>query len=689
MTPAPIPRRSFVALAVLACLVGGAALGAADGLWSAWVEIGEQQYAQLGFTHTIFEVLCARGAAGVLAGARWGLGFGAAAIAVALASLPFPPLGLSPRKLTRLLASRAGLAGLVATVALASNAALALVERDKEWLGAADVAHALLFALVCAGVLACLARTARAAGEDEAKQRAVAAALAGFAALAAPAFWIHRATLSRPLDPAPWLRTLPFVLGAGLVYAWIRVPLRGVGRALATLAGLLIAAPFALRPIESAFGAPTLRAERAQNVVFLGIDTLRADATSLYGSSLHGRDTTPNLRKLAERGVLFENAHSQAPWTLPAFASMFTGKYPHEHGAYSLSGVLRPREVALAEVLRECGYESSAAVAHSYVDAYHGLSQGFERFDESNVLGHQAVTGRAVTDLALGWIEAARERPFFVFAHYFDPHYEYVDHAEWPWADGYSGWLAAQLDFDNLEKNRQLLEKPELDFLVDRYEEEIAYTDREIGRLLERLGALGRLESTWIVVVGDHGEEFLERGGVGHTTGLHEEQVHVPLLVVPPLGSLGAARVARVVETRDVFGTLLARLGVDFAPGAQQRDLLLHAESGADDGDGKAFSIVWLPDAQLKWGKRFRLAALRDGNWKLIRDYTRDRALLYDLAGDPRERHDLSLERPEIAQRLRATLETWVQEQQNRGGAAERRPIDKDLARKLEELGYL
>lgn len=662
----------------------GAALGGAGGLWDAWAAVGEQQYRELGFAHTLFEVLRRSGEAGVVAGAHQGVHFALAALAVALATLPFPALGLAPRKLTQLVASRAGLAGLIAAVAIASNAALALVERDKQWLGAADVAHAVGFTLVCAAVLACVSRAARKAGEDEAAERAIAAALAGFAALAVPAFWIHRSTLSHPADPEPWLRTLPFVVLAALAYFAVRTPWRSAPRIAGGLAAFVAAAPFALRPLESAFGAPRLRAERPQNVVFVGIDTLRADATSLYGLSLHGRDTTPNLRELAQRGVLFESAITQAPWTLPAFASMFTGKYPHEHGAFSLSGRLRPRETTLAEVLREAGYATSAAVGHTYVDAYHGLDQGFERFDESNALGHRAITSQAITDLALRFVDGAGERPFFTFAHYFDPHYEYMDHAEWSWADGYQGWLAAQLDFDNLERNRQLVEPPELEFLVDRYEEEIAFTDREVGRLVDGLAARKLLESTWIVVVGDHGEEFLERGGFGHTTGLWQEQVHVPLLVVPPLGAAQARRVARVVELRDLFGTLLEQLGVDFGAEARKRDLL------AQRGDeGKAFSIVWLPDAQPQWGKRFQLSALRDGRWKLIRDFTRDRTWLFDLAADPGERRELAAREPEAAQRLRETLETWTQEQQNRGGNAERRPIDKELERKLRELGYL
>jgi arylsulfatase A-like enzyme len=98
---------------------------------------------------------------------------------------------------------------------------------------------------------------------------------------------------------------------------------------------------------------------------------------------------------------------------------------------------------------------------------------------------------------------------------------------------------------------------------------------------------------------------------------------------------------------------------------------------------------VWLPDAKPEWGKRFQLSALRDGRWKFVRDFTRDRSTLFDLVADPKELRDVSAEHSDVATSMRATLETWTQEQQNRGGNAERRPIDKDLERKLKELGYL
>jgi arylsulfatase A-like enzyme len=120
--------------------------------------------------------------------------------------------------------------------------------------------------------------------------------------------------------------------------------------------------------------------------------------------------------------------------------------------------------------------------------------------------------------------------------------------------------------------------------------------------------------------------------------------------------------------------------------------LLRRIAPGGGDARGleaKAFSVVWLPDAELQWGKRVRLSALRDGRYKLIRDYTRDRSMLFDLESDPGERADIAATQPEVAQRLRSVLEAWTEEQSRRGGAAHTVAVDAEEIRKLKELGYL
>lgn len=671
-------------------------LGVAGGAWAAWNEIAAQLYLEQGFSRSAFLVLgeAARN------GAAWGLELGLAAAAVlAGAAAALAGLGIRPgaESAIRTLRSRAAVPWLAAGIGFATMAGLLLVLRERGWLGAGQVVHALGVALTSTAALVVLARYAREPATDSDPRRAatVVASLRALAVLVVAGFWINRELLAEPENRETWFHQAALVAVAGTVFAWSRARVRaglsgartspwtGPLAVFASAGAALGAAAWMAGALEPSLAAPTLSAGRPYNVVLIGIDTLRADATSLLGPSLRGRDTTPNLRKLAERGVLFSDAVSQAPWTMPSFASVLTGKYPHEHGAFSLSGALREREISLAEVLREAGYATHGVVSHSYLAEHHGFTQGFDTYDASNALGHRAITSKAVTDLSIEALERPREGPFFLFAHYFDAHYEYMDQPGAPWADGYRGWLRSELDYENLLKNRHLLGTRDQEWLIDLYEEEIAHLDREIGRLVEWIDARGLAASTLFVVVADHGEEFLDHQSFGHSTTLYQEQLHVPLIVAAPGGPAGEAR-DEVVETRAVFGTVLDVLDVDFASAARGRSVL-----GPQEQSGKAFSIVWLPDSKLEWGKHVRLSSLRDGRWKLIRDYTRDVALLFDLEADPRERRDVSAEEPEVLQRMRTVLETWTSEQENRGGAATTVAIDPDQARMLEELGYL
>jgi arylsulfatase A-like enzyme len=403
------------------------------------------------------------------------------------------------------------------------------------------------------------------------------------------------------------------------------------------------------------------------------------------------RDLTPNLRALAERGVVFSRAISQSPWTMPAFASILTGKYPMQHGAISLTGRLRNREVTLAEVLREANYVTGSFVSHDYTDAQHGFAQGNDEFSDKFSLGHEEITGHGITDQAIDFVSRQGGRPFFLFAHYFDPHYEYRNHPEWSYADGYSGWLADQLDFDNLVKNRQLLEEPEKQYLRDLYDEEVAYTDREIGRLVAALDERQLMARTVFILCADHGEEFLEHGNLGHTTSLYDELLHVPLVVVVPSMVEAHTVVARTVETRQIFSTVIEALGIDYGYNSRPRSLLAPANAG---GGAKlepqtAFSMLWLPDAKPAWGKKFKIVSLQTDQWKLIHDLTRGRYLLFDLDNDPHELRDLSdSDAPRLA-KLRGALDAWLAEMQLADKDVPHVELDDETRSRLKKLGYM
>ncbi len=672
MSASPSPGRN-AALASLACATAAVAVGWFDGAQAARARIAAHGYDRLGFE------LGARKEWREALDEQWPqLALGVlASIAALLAASALT------RWTERNSAARCGWSSCAA--ALGALAFLGALQAEKGWLGARDWALAL--ASVAATTWA--ARPRRAApGPDDVRSQASALV---FAAAWPAALWSARPLAWRPDELEAWWR-----VGLCLSCAWLlRVLLLASSRAprlrfasSVALAGLVGAGLVARLALERA--PQTTQRAKPLNLLVIGLDTVRADATSIVAAGPAGRDTTPHLREFGARSLVFENAVSQAPWTLPAFASIFTGLYPLEHGAHRITSRLERRATTLAEILREQGYFTAAVTSHVYLDAKHGLEQGFESFDASNALGHKAVTSAAVTERAIAALEARAERPFFLFAHYFDPHYEYVDHRERAWADGYDGWLREQNDFENLLKLRHLVEAPEIDWLSALYHEEIAHTDAHVGRLLEWVRAAGLEDSTLIVVVADHGEEFAERGNFGHTISLHEEQLAVPLIVRAP--GEPAGRVRSVVETRALFDTALAQLGVGFGGLRAEADLVALARrerAGEPLEDARAFSSVWLDDSKLSWGKRVRAASLREGRWKLIDDVTRGRRALFDLDSDPSERRNVLDEQPDVARRLQALLEPWIKAQSQLTRPSPRARIDPSVESSLKALGYM
>jgi len=362
--------------------------------------------------------------------------------------------------------------------------------------------------------------------------------------------------------------------GAGLLFlivlvigAWAQPRLARPGRAPLGAAIVCVALP--LLVALTGFAAPrlvdpTLVASRPQSILLINIDTLRADHTDLHPNPRDTRSRTPEIAALATRGTVYERAYSQAPWTMPSNASVFTGLYPNQHRAFALQGWVPARSRVLSELLREAGYQTGAVVSHYFLARGVGFAQGFDHFDDelSETNTHLARSAEEVTDRAIAWLRGRDpERPFLLMAHYFDPHNEYLDHPDIDFADGYSGWLTqTQATLEVLRLQDHHLDEADLDYLRDLYDEEIVATDRAIGRLIRELEEQGLAQDVIIVVYSDHGEAFREHGWLGHATTVHEELVRVPLVVIDPAES--GRRIDTVTETRALFWSLLDRLGL-------------------------------------------------------------------------------------------------------------------------------
>jgi arylsulfatase A-like enzyme len=417
------------------------------------------------------------------------------------------------------------------------------------------------------------------------------------------------------------------------------------------------------------------------------VDTLRADHLGAYGAQ---RNTSPNIDRLATGSVRFERAYSAAPWTKPSVASMISGLYPTHHQVESLAAVVPDEVVTLAEILREQGYATAGVVSHSLLSRKHGFAQGFDVYLESEGRGHEYVSSPGVTSQARAQLNrlADEGRPFFLFVHYFDPHYAYQSHPEY----GFAGEPPRRLErLGTIERIRQrmdLVTEAELDHLRDRYDEEIRFTDESIGGLLTHLEALDLDSQTIVVLTGDHGEEFKERDWIGHVRTVYDELVRVPLLIRAPAAS--PRTVADPVSLVSLVPTLLELLGLQSTHGGAQAPSLASLITGGSDrpGDYILTEVNYVPlhdDSKKRAFKR----ALIGPRYKLIHNVDEARYELYDMLEDEGESIDLSGSHPEDVARLRSELEVHVRRIESAKLEAAQRSLSNAEVEQLEALGYV
>jgi arylsulfatase A-like enzyme/Flp pilus assembly protein TadD len=382
------------------------------------------------------------------------------------------------------------------------------------------------------------------------------------------------------------------------------------------------------------------------NLVLLTLDTTRADHLGAYGAvNAH----TPVLDALAARGTRYARALTPAPLTLPAHCSLMTGLEPPEHGVRD-NGVaaLPPDLPTIATVLRARGYATGAFVSSRVLDRRFGIGRGFEVYDDRMAAerigehGYPERDAEAVTTAALSWVSRLPPgRPFFLWVHYYDPHSPYAPPREL--ADLTSGRL---------------------------YAGEIAYMDRQIGRLLAGLpGDPGRRV---VAAVGDHGEGLGEHGEQTHGIFLYRSSLEVPLLLAGP--GIPAGRVIQEpVATRRLAATLLRLLGA----GDWGRGLAGFPHGGPEP----VYSEAWLPLTAYGWSP---LQAISDGRWRLI---VAPRPELYDFVADPAEQRNLLSEQRDVAGRLKRALAeregSWKVRE------APSTAADEEISAALRSLGYL
>ena len=418
------------------------------------------------------------------------------------------------------------------------------------------------------------------------------------------------------------------------------------------------------------------RAEKP-NVLLLTLDTTRADSLGCYG---YARPTSPNLDRLASQSTQYTRATASSSWTLPAHASIFTGKFTASHGAcYDPEGPLllsqaiegpwrqyRARglsseERTLATILKEAGYATGAVVGGPWLKRVFGLDRGFDYYDDDQISEVNGRRADQITPTALRWIERGdRARPFFLFLNYFDPHAPY--RAPDPVTTRF------------ITPGRTPSEPEEIRAL---YDAEIYFMDYHIGRLLDGLRKLGVYDGTLMVVTSDHGELLGEHGQFGHGNYLYQEELAVPLLVRHPAGEVKPGRSEAPVQHPDLLPMILERLSIPPPSGIQ---------GGVPPALGHPIVAEVYPLSFSAPEGHWR--ALRHGNFKFLWN-SRGQHQLYNLKDDPREERNLITRESERAKKMETYLLKYLASLPSPGAAGQPTPIDDETLRALKSLGYV
>ena len=432
-------------------------------------------------------------------------------------------------------------------------------------------------------------------------------------------------------------------------------------------------------------------------VVLIMCDTLRKDHLTMYG---YKRDTSPILAKVASQGTLFLDNIAQATWTKVSTPSLMTSLYPSSDGVRDVPDRLSASAETLAESYRSAGFATISFSSVAFTGKLTNLQQGFEELHESSSVDdpkYRAKTARAYVDRATGWIERHKDTPFFMFLHVFDPHSPFEPRAPYDalWADP-----SKKEEHDSLrEKARKLMPDPgrNLPFQADLesagakgakldeymqydkdwYDGSIRGLDAEIGRFLERLRRLGLEGKIQIVILADHGEEFIEHGKNFHGQSAYGELANVPLLMYRPGVIPAGVQIKETVRNIDVMPTLLELSGLPAPKKVQGQSLLPLIAAAQKSGQASpveaAKALGWKPQPAIteKLHRPTAWHASEDtesfgmvwDGWKLLHHSIRAKDApeyeLFDHRTDPLNLKNVAAQHPEVVERLKVQLAEW------------------------------
>ena len=481
---------------------------------------------------------------------------------------------------------------------------------------------------------------------------------------------------------------------------------RGARVDLSKLAGQMVRLDLTTRgeAIEASWGAPEIarqgqsprvppiaRASQPKNLVYILIDTVRADVYKPFNR--RSKVDAPAFDKLAKSSAVFTNAYTPAPWTKPSVATLMSSLYPTTHGAQHEESRLSDAVPLISEHLKNNGFETALISANGYVSEKFGFKRGWDFYRNYAREGTKSFARQFYGD-AQKWLEGRedKDKRFFMYLQAIDPHVPYSAPAEnWrhyfthpPPYRGPLGDRITGFEHNDFNNGKLKLDGVDRDFMIAQYWGEITYHDIHFGKFIDYLEAQGLLDDTLIVVSNDHGEELFDHGALGHGQSLHEELVRCPLMIRYPK-LVPAKEVTDPVGLVDIAPTILELMGLPQLPLTEGLSLvgLMHDRPRMTPG----YAIAQRRDLE----RSVRLA-----QYKLIA--SRDEYRLFDLDRDPRERRNLVKTHPIAFRAAEIHLQEGLHVPQKSrrltsvsGGKrfeATKADIDPKLMEHLKALGY-
>lgn len=441
------------------------------------------------------------------------------------------------------------------------------------------------------------------------------------------------------------------------------------------------------------------------SVVLIVIDTLRADHLGAYG---YDKPTSPRLDTLAGEGARFANARATSSWTLPSVASMLTGLYPAAHGAERNDAALAAAADTLPEAFQDAGYLTAAISANpAFVTPLQGFAQGFDEFTvmrgraserprrqlggavpsdpglESMI---EAATGEEITESALAWVAGHDHAPapYFLYVHYVDPHAGYFPPAAYATRFGVAEHdpLRGDAQWPLLLSFKAPADPRDTATLVQLYDAEIAYTDAQVGRLIDGIRARTK-RPTYFIVLSDHGEEFGDHGGIRHGRTLYDELLRVPLLVVGP-GVAPGTVVEAPVSLVSLWPTLVDLVGLRPPPRPDGASFAPLARGAKPARSQNLFADL---EARFQNDGLVHRRAVMNDTWKLLMGPTREVPELFDMLVDQKEKAEAY--EPAARQMLRTVLNVHetVSRQARRAGRRDEIELTRERRNPGKALG--